>query len=314
MVRQFHAPWLESKAVNTDLMPTPQEHLWHYSDGATSFGPLGSTVIRQLVTAGVIHSNFTLRRDGEETWTLHSEVDVDTPPKPKITPPPPPPFKSDVSYHLARNGETSGPFQTAEIREMVLRREITTADQVWAEGMSDWTTISHVPDLHLVGDVLLPSPAAKNPPAIPAHPTTPQAHPVEIVGRNQGVTMLLTILTLGIYSWYLVATYSAQVSSLTCRKRLEFTPIMIFSILTLGMFAMVYQVILGYDLHQFAEHQKKPLLNGSVWWNMLLMNIFAALIQFGSSGFAIPISLYFTAQSVWMLQRELNVYATKQDR
>lgn len=72
-------------------MHASTETLWHYTDGTSTFGPLSTTVIRQLIDTGVIAPGFHLCRDGDEAWTPLANVNFDTAPRPILPPTVPPP-------------------------------------------------------------------------------------------------------------------------------------------------------------------------------------------------------------------------------
>ena len=63
---------------------------------------------------------------------------------PPAAPPPPPPQKT---YHVARDGQQSGPFDTGTIRQQVMRGEFTRDTLVWTDGMAGWTKAGDVPEL-----------------------------------------------------------------------------------------------------------------------------------------------------------------------
>ena len=63
---------------------------------------------------------------------------------PPAAPPPPPPQKT---YHVARDGQQSGPFDTGAIRQQVMRGEFTRDTLVWTDGMAGWTKAGDVPEL-----------------------------------------------------------------------------------------------------------------------------------------------------------------------
>lgn len=67
------------------------ENQWHYTDGTSSFGPLSTSVIRQLITTGVIAPGFHLCRDGDEHWTPLDHVNLDVPAPAQMPPNVPPP-------------------------------------------------------------------------------------------------------------------------------------------------------------------------------------------------------------------------------
>ncbi len=144
-------------------MNTTQENLWHYSDGASSYGPLTSSVVRQLDAASVIQSHFKFRREENDEWIPWSEVDLDAPLELKDSSPPAPENLEPTSYHLTVAGTRSGPFLASEIRDMIMRREVTENDHVWTEGMNDWVTVAHVPSLRPNGSTPPPPPPSSVP-------------------------------------------------------------------------------------------------------------------------------------------------------
>lgn len=89
-------------------------------------------MIRQLVATGVIHSNFTLCRDGEDTWTNYPEVDLDAPAK-RIT-------VSGVQEWFYLEGEDrKGPFDFAVIQQLLQAGVIKPDAWVAKQGDDDWT-------------------------------------------------------------------------------------------------------------------------------------------------------------------------------
>lgn len=74
-------------------MSAQSETLWHYTDGTSTFGPLSTTVIRQLIDTGVIAPGFHLCRDGDEAWTPLANVNLDTAPQGIPLPSVPPPHE-----------------------------------------------------------------------------------------------------------------------------------------------------------------------------------------------------------------------------
>ena len=58
---------------------------------------------------------------------------------------PPPPVAA--AFHVARSGQTQGPFSMAQIADAIARGEITASTMVWTAGMTGWAPAGQVPQL-----------------------------------------------------------------------------------------------------------------------------------------------------------------------
>ena len=54
------------------------------------------------------------------------------------TPPAPPPTPTSPLWHIAANGETQGPFDTATLAQMAAKGSLTAASLVWTAGQDGW--------------------------------------------------------------------------------------------------------------------------------------------------------------------------------
>lgn len=79
---------------------------------------------------------------------------------PAAAPPPPPP---PAAWHVAVNGQTQGPFDTAALAAAVARGQLTAASLVWSAGLPGWTPAGQVPGL--AGLFAAPPPPPPPPPA-----------------------------------------------------------------------------------------------------------------------------------------------------
>ncbi|MBK1648572.1 SPFH domain-containing protein [Rhabdochromatium marinum] len=78
-----------------------------------------------------------------------------------MAPPPPPPPPATPSYHLARNGQTQGPFNLEQLRQMVAQGHLTPDIMVWTNGMAGWARAGDQNDLRpLFAQVPPPPPPA----------------------------------------------------------------------------------------------------------------------------------------------------------
>lgn len=60
------------------------------------------------------------------------------------TPPPPPPPPQETQWHLAENGQTKGPFPTAQLQQMVAQGGFTRDTLVWTQGQDGWKKAGEV--------------------------------------------------------------------------------------------------------------------------------------------------------------------------
>ena len=63
----------------------------------------------------------------------------------------PPPVPT-VAYHVANNGQPTGPFDIATLTTMAANGTLTQDSLVWKQGMSEWTAAGKVSDLSSVFD------------------------------------------------------------------------------------------------------------------------------------------------------------------
>jgi membrane protease subunit (stomatin/prohibitin family) len=77
----------------------------------------------------------------------------------KNTPPPPPPV---VVYHIALNGQQSGPYNLEQLKQFAQAGQFTKQHHVWKEGMAAWELVSNVIELVTVFSVMPPPPPPFN--------------------------------------------------------------------------------------------------------------------------------------------------------
>ncbi len=59
----------------------------------------------------------------------------------------PPPIPADVVFHVAVNGQRTGPYQIAALSEQVASGQLTSASLVWKPGMVNWVAAGQVEEL-----------------------------------------------------------------------------------------------------------------------------------------------------------------------
>lgn len=120
------------------------------------------------------------------------------------------------------------------------------------------------------------------------------------------------ILSLGLYGSYLIAAYSPEVAKITGRRNLEFHVVLLLNIFTCGLFGMIYQCVLAYNIWKHSQNidlcDRNPKLPRRVWH----LNVGSVIVAFSAGRVAILLSVLASAWSVWLLQRELNRYADRE--
>lgn len=82
-------------------------------------------------------------------------------PQPQAAPAAPPPVPGQKKYHLALNGQSVGPFGSAELQQKIQSKELTKETLAWSEGMANWQKASEIEDIaKLFGSAPPPIPGA----------------------------------------------------------------------------------------------------------------------------------------------------------
>lgn len=74
------------------------------------------------------------------------------------TPPPPP----VTTYHIALNGQQSGPYNADQLKEFASNGQFTKAHHVWKPGMAAWETAGNIPALAELFEQVPPPPPPPN--------------------------------------------------------------------------------------------------------------------------------------------------------
>ncbi len=74
------------------------------------------------------------------------------------TPPAPPPPPVEAVWHIAANGQTTGPFSRATLGQMAAAGTFTRASMVWTAGQDGWKTAAEVAELAQLFTVMPPPP------------------------------------------------------------------------------------------------------------------------------------------------------------
>ena len=67
----------------------------------------------------------------------------------------PPPIPS-IAYHVAVNGQATGPYESNTLRQMVGSGQLTADSLVWKPGMAEWEKAGTVDDLKSLFKIEIP--------------------------------------------------------------------------------------------------------------------------------------------------------------
>jgi len=76
--------------------------------------------------------------------------------QPAAAAPPPPP--AAPQFHVAVNGQTTGPFGAAQLQQMMGQGQFDRDSLVWTQGMAGWTKAGEVPALATLFSAMPPPP------------------------------------------------------------------------------------------------------------------------------------------------------------
>jgi hypothetical protein len=71
----------------------------------------------------------------------------------------PPPIPGGAAFHVAVNGQQTGPFDAASLAQQAASGQLTRSSLVWKTGMAQWAKAGEVPELAML--------FANTPPPVP---------------------------------------------------------------------------------------------------------------------------------------------------
>ena len=121
--------------------------------------------------------------------------------------------------------------------------------------------------------------------------------------------MLLSCATLGLYSAYLVLANSSVIGHLIGRPRFGFAASLALTIVTLGIFAGIYVVVLAFDLQRYSRVKASPGRQRFLGASVLVADMLSLVTALASGGLGIAISVVAWSYACWLVFKELNLYA-----
>lgn len=135
--------------------------------------------------------------------------------------------------------------------------------------------------------------------------------PCEALPRNRSFEhyALMMGVTLTFYLFYLIPLNSRDMKAITGRPRMEFTPLLFFGVLSIGVLLLVMLSLWAFDLERHGNERATPGRQQSLGAYVLALNILSLVLAFFSGGLALVLSAAVTVAAVWLLEKEINLYA-----
>jgi hypothetical protein len=120
---------------------------------------------------------------------------------------------------------------------------------------------------------------------------------------------LLMAMTLTFYMVYLIPANTRDLKAITGRSRMEFLPLLILGIASFGILLLVMLTLWAFDLERHGRNLGTPGRQESLGTYVLILNVLAVLIGCFAGGLALLLSAALGAAAVWLLEKEINLYA-----
>ena len=301
---------------------------WYYSQANQAIGPFQMEVLSQLVQAGIISDTTPVKRAEETEWQPLGTV------LPKDVPSSLPPSQNETRYYyLDATDQPVGPFDVIVLKRLYAENVLRPDTLVSGIGDTEWMPAARLLNLPVATSAAFrPAVDVAKTDSSPAgfdrflgmikkwafagqgHHlpdgsgiSTAQTH---FVSFEQFITMM--VITLSFYSFYLVPLQSRDMKAITGRNRLEFRTLLIIGVVTLGFGILVMMVLWAYELERHGKTVNKTGRWQSLGTLVLVLCILARALPYAFEGFMVSflIAALFSSCALWLLQREINLYAT----
>ena len=268
---------------------------WYYSQADQDVGPFQVEVLSKLARAGIIDDATLVRKGDEKGWQPLATVLA------KEIPAAPAPVEDATRYYyLDAADQPVGPFDVATIQRLHTEKVVRADTLVSGIGDLEWVPAARL--LKLPGTTVPMVPASTAANARVGHP--------RYLSFEQYVKMMG--ITLSFYFFYLIPLQSRDLKAITGRERMEFTALLVLGIVTLGLVLVVVMVLWAYDLERHGKANGKAGRQESLGTIVLVPGVLCLLTGFVIDSFFLSfvVSAVLSGSALWLLQREINLYAT----
>ncbi|MDB5308538.1 MAG: hypothetical protein JWO38_2740 [Gemmataceae bacterium] len=215
------------------------------------------------------------------------------------------------AWYYSVGGARRGPVTATELRALAGGGSLRPSDLVWRKGLEDWVPAARISGL-FPADRPPPLPG-DGPPPVPGRPGLPPADrepdgPVATWEAWQIV--VFSIITFGLFGFYLVPSWARQVERITGRPRLPCGAWLVLGIGTLGLALMVAEVVYAYALERHGRETGRPGARAQLGPSVLVFNVVALVWSLVTAGVGILAGgMVLGIWATWLVQAEINLYA-----
>jgi hypothetical protein len=219
-------------------------------------------------------------------------------------------------WYYQLNGNKLGPIDEASLKALVNIGQLQMTDYVWSEGMAEWQTVVSLPQF-------AKSPYA--PPAVGIEFNTKK--PVYYSASEQSSTYhteneleerfltwnswqiwLLMIVTFGLFSFYLVPSWSRNIERITKKDQVPFGAILVLGFFTLTLAFVFFEMRFAYELSKQNRFDSRIIRNGGIFVQVLLLNLLSLFFAFYVANESLLLSMLCGISATWLIQLEINKY------
>lgn len=216
-----------------------------------------------------------------------------------------------MDWHYAEGDERKGPVDETTLAALIESGAVRRDTLVWRAGMAGWLEAEKVEELrgHFEPDdpeeVRRSEPSPYAAPQSPVEPEPGRLGDALIPRREAVQVVVLTLVTCGIYGLYLLYRWAEEINVLSGTRRYNPVVVLVASILTCGIGAMVFHIIFAFDVEKTTLRSGVPnrLANlGAIVISLLVGGVLLSLV-------GVPASLATGPVAYWLVQAELNKLA-----
>lgn len=253
----------EMPGVNQEFVETVQEvkpepeipsvsaiKEWYFVEDNQSKGTYSEEEMKMYLNNGRINHNTFVWKNGMDEWKPLKDttlVLLGSGASPVVEKKEP--VQDNVEwYYIAANSSQNGPFNKAQMIDFVKNGTVTQNTYVWCTGMADWVFAKN-------SELSSYFQSAAQDAMFTAAASSKTTSRLGLVKRNIGMSILLSIVTCGIYSFYWLYTLAEDVNKITDRygdntQHTSGGMVILLSIVTCGIYELYWIYKCGKRLAQ----------------------------------------------------------------
>lgn len=227
----------KEESVQTALEEEPVKNEWYYVENNASKGSYSKDTMVTMIHSGLLSQNTLVWKADMKDWVRLKETELNEYLKveKKVEDQSNENNSIDRIWYYIENNESKGPFSVDEMKDFLARGILNGNSFVWRDGMLEWV---HLKDTEL-GTSSVPN---MNP--------TPNVNNQNynfgsmVQPRGIGMSLLLTLVTCGIYGIYWLYCMVRDVNTLAMSQNKETSAeagmVVLLSIVTCGIYLIYY--------------------------------------------------------------------------